>query len=130
MALLPWDAKPPWNQPHETFFSLRRSPTFLPCIAASASDLEWLPFEQSSKAGSGSSVTVPTPCAFGDLTAEGLGVVVCWPVNASMLVTPCVCPATRLSAPGVDGPKTSSKLLSLIAKCCAWFHMPVTVLPS
>src|ERR1700712_1952805 len=70
--------KPPWNQPHETLSAFIRSPMFWPLI-------EPLPDAQSSSAGSGSEIMVPFS------TPE--------PAAA-----PCVVPAIRLSAPGVDGP--------------------------
>ena len=43
---------------------------------------------------------------------------------------PWVWPLIRLIAPTVDGPKFVPNELSLIAKFCARFHRPVTVLPS
>ena len=43
---------------------------------------------------------------------------------------PPVSPETRLIAPGAEGPNVVPYELSLIAKCCASFQRPVTVLPS
>src|SRR5947209_18246195 len=76
--------KPPSNQPHVTFFEFSRSPMLRPDMLILA-----LP-EQSSKAGSGSPITVPfgTSLEFGPV------------VEAA----PCVWPLTRLIAPGVEGP--------------------------
>lgn len=102
--------KPPSNHPQLTFFAFIRSPTLVPDIVAPA-----LPLAQSSSAsgGSGSPITVPFSMPL--------------PVVG---VEPCVWPLMRLIAPTVEGPKFVLKLLSLSAKLCARFHMPVTVLPS
>src|ERR1700694_1470266 len=89
--------KPPWNQPQVTCLALSSSPMFVPLMAMVEPDEHW------SWAGSASPYTVPllvTP----DSTAG---------------VTPWVCPETRLSTPGVDGPKPVLNELSLIANRCA-----------
>ena len=104
-ARLPLEAavvgrKPPWNQPQLTPFAVSMSPTFRPVIAAPGYFVE----AQSSYAGSGSLMTVPMPLPSGLATVYASGVAVCCPVVGSTLKTPCVCPETRLSAPGVDGP--------------------------
>ena len=59
---------------------------------------------------------VPTPVVGSGLPTvlEALGATCC-PVLGSMEIPPCVLPEMRLSAPGVDGPKTLPKLLSLSA---------------
>jgi hypothetical protein len=75
----------------------RASPTLRPDIVT----VGWL--EQSSSAGSGSPITVP----FETMSGIAAG------------VAPCVCPATRLKAPGVDGPNVEPKEASLIAYRCA-----------
>src|SRR4051812_38360160 len=98
--------KPPWNQPQVTPLSLSRSPTFLPDIVA-------LPEPQSSSAGSGSPTIDES-----------------WMPPAAAGLAPCVVPAMRLSAPGVEGPNELSKKLSLSVKFWARFHSAVTVLPS
>src|SRR5579885_500817 len=87
-------AKPPSNQPQVIFLAFSRSPMFGPLIAAVA------PTEQSSNVGSRSPMTVP----FSTLLLV--------PVTTA----PCVWPEIRLSAPGVDGPNSVSKKLSLIQK--------------
>ena len=89
---------------------------FLPVSAASALVLVWLLSAQSSKAGSGSLIIVPTPLASGETTAYGSGVAVCRgfsvPVDGSIEITPCVWPETSSIAPGVDGPYAELKELS------------------
>ncbi len=76
---------------------------FLPCIAPTLMAAVWSLSEQSSKAGSASSVSVPTWFASGDETnSEELATT---PVCGSTAVIPWVWPAMRLSAPGVEGPK-------------------------
>jgi hypothetical protein len=64
----------------------------------------WLLSEQSSKAGSGSLTTVPTPLGSGDWTTDGS--LTGLPVLQFTAWMPWVWPEIRLSAPGVDGPKT------------------------
>ncbi len=105
--------KPPWNQPQVTPRAFSRSPTFLPVRAARLFDDVRFLLEQSSYAGSGSLITVPTPFASGETTAyESLTVA---PVFGSTACTPWVWPEIRLSAPGVDGPKTEPNELSDMA---------------
>ena len=45
---VPVGAKPPSNQPQETFLAFSRSPMFCPVSAARAPSVVWLPSEQSS----------------------------------------------------------------------------------
>jgi hypothetical protein len=86
---------------------------FLPDIAARLFLDVWLLSEQSSNAGSGSLMTVPTPFWSGEDTTPASVTFAC--VTGSTAVPPCVWPEIRLSAPGVDGPKVVSQELSLIA---------------
>src|ERR1700716_3394604 len=95
----PVGLKPPWNQPQVMFLAFSRSPTFLLLGDIATVGLP----EQSSNAGSGSPITVP----FDVLSGMAGG------------VAPWVCPLTRLSAPGVEGPNVVLNELSLIEKCCA-----------
>jgi hypothetical protein len=88
---------------------------FRPCMAARLLLLVWSLSEQSSYAGSGSPITVPTPSASGEWTVEGSGVSVCHDVLGSTETTPWVSPETRFSAPGVDGPYTVLNDLSFRA---------------
>src|SRR6266852_5648238 len=94
-----------------------RSPTFLPDTVI------WLTFwnlgfdaTQSSSKGRGSPMTAPVvaPPAIFPLAVAGLpfGLV-------GDRVPGKVFPATRLRAPGVDGPNVVPQEFSLIAKCCA-----------
>jgi hypothetical protein len=98
----------PWNQPQLTPLALSRSPMFLPCMTASALVAVWSLSEQSSKAGSGSLIIVPTPLASGETTVYGSGFEVCWgfsvPVAGSTEITPWVLPEITLTAPGLEGP--------------------------
>src|SRR5262249_8296414 len=92
--------KPPWNQPHVMCCLFRRSPTFVPDIAAFAA----VAIVQSSFAatGRGSPMIVPLST-----------------LPALSGVAPWVWPLIRFNAPGVDGPNVELYELSLIAKCCA-----------
>src|SRR6266508_560036 len=72
---------PPWNHPQVTPAVFRRCPMFCPDIDATS------PSPQSSNSGSGSPINVPLTTFLG-MSGEA----------------PCVCPDTRLIAPGVDGP--------------------------
>ena len=81
--------KPPWNQPHVTPRAFMRSPTLRPLIAIVGEVV----LEQSSPVGSGSLMTVPSTTVSG----------------SSAGVAPCVWPATRFSAPGVECPNTVLK---------------------
>src|ERR671937_2234783 len=91
--------KPPSNQPHVTPLAFSRSPTFL---LFGSTDLDVSRVSQMSPAGCGSPIIVPFAVTAGLVCAK-----------------PCVCPETRLIAPGLDGPKTVLKELSLIANACA-----------
>src|SRR5262245_35424877 len=104
---------PPWNQPHVMPLRFSRSPTFVPSMAPRLKVDVWLVSAQSSHAGSGSLMTVPTPAPFGDCTTKGSDVMVC--VTELTATMPCVLPEIRFTAPGVDGPNTVSNELSLIA---------------
>jgi hypothetical protein len=77
-------AKPPWNQPHVVPLALSRSPIFL---FFGSVDVVVSRVSHLSPVGCGSPMTV--------VLAVTAGLVV---------VKPWVCPATRLSAPGVEGP--------------------------
>ena len=96
---------------------------FLPLISASALAEVWSASAQSSKAGSGSLTSVPTPWASGETTVYGSGVLVCTgfsvPDVGSTEMTPWVWPETSSSAPGVDGPYVLLNEWSLSVKCCA-----------
>src|SRR5579871_1498237 len=87
-------AKPPSNQPQVRCAAFNKSPMFTPLIAAVA------PAEQSSNVGSRSPMTVPFTTF----------------LLVPVTVAPLVWPEIRLSAPGVDGPNSVSKELSLIEK--------------
>src|SRR5690349_18306552 len=92
--------KPPWNHPHVTFFAFNRSPMFLPDIEMYV--LGGARVQSSSDgSGRGSPITEPDETLPAALPA--------------VTVAPCVCPAIRFSAPGVDGPNTVPKELSLMA---------------
>src|SRR5581483_5152546 len=89
-------ANPPWNQPQVIPFAFKRSPTFLlfGSVEVVLSRVSHL-----SPAGCGSPITVR------------------FNVTAGLVVAnPCVWPEMRFRAPGVEGPKTVLKELSLIAK--------------
>ena len=87
--------------------ALSSSPTLLPDIVTNV----FLGGSQSSSAGRASPITVPKPVfasiAFTLPAAEPL-----------TTVAPQVCPATRFSAPGVDGPKVVPNELSLMENAC------------
>src|SRR5262245_24381681 len=91
--------KPPWNHPQVIPSLLRRSPTFVPDIAAFGAAAG----VQSSAKGRGSPMMVPLSTLFA----------------MSGVVAPWVWPEIKFSAQGVEGPKPVLKELSLIAKCCA-----------
>src|SRR5437764_14984824 len=95
--------KPPWNQPQVTPLAFRRSPTLRPVSATRPA----FGLEQSSSCGSGSPTTVPATTAASSPSLSSAG------------SAPCVLPATRFRAPGVDGPNPVPKELSPIAKCWA-----------
>src|SRR5215469_14338301 len=84
--------KPPWNQPQLTCLALRSLPTFVP-VSSIWPELWPPPGEQSSRYGRASPVTDPPPML---ASAPPLGA-----------IAPLVSPETRLTAPGVDGPKVS-----------------------
>src|ERR1700754_893490 len=109
---LPVGRKPPWNQPQVTPLSFSRSPMFLPSWIARLSVAVWFLSEQSSYAGSGSLITVPTPLSSGEVT-KGSDVGSC--VTDVTACVPWVWPEMRLIAPGVDGPNVVLYELSLIA---------------
>src|SRR5690349_19772341 len=88
-SLEPVGRKPPWNQPQVTLLALSRSPTLRPLTVT----IPAFGFEQSSSCGSGSAITVPAAVMTSSSSFSSAG------------SAPCVFPATRLSAPGVDGPK-------------------------
>src|SRR5216684_2327950 len=109
-------AKPPWNQPQLMRLALRRSPTLGPAILICTRDLG---LEQSSSSGCGSPITVPcgSPPATKVLPEMLALVGVGTPFTGTVAWTmPCVCPAMRLSAPTVDGPKFEPNELSFKAK--------------
>src|ERR1700732_3017179 len=95
--------KPPMNPPHVTPALLSRSPILVPPIWT------WLRvgLEQTSPIGSGSPTTVNEPSLPPSTSS---------PVPFRVLETPLVWPETRLSKPGVEGPKVVLKELSLIEK--------------
>ena len=64
----------------------------------------WSLSAQSSKAGSGSLITVPTPWLSGEASVYVPGAGTWAPVFESTSVKPWVWPEIRLSAPGVEGP--------------------------
>src|SRR5665213_4056338 len=120
LAIVPPDAlygavgvKPPWNQPHVTDCAFRRLPIFFPAIAPSGRGDVWLFPEQSSNAGSMSEVSVPTWAASAEETNGDCASTE--PPSGSTADIPWVWPATRLSAPGVEGPKVDPNELSLMA---------------
>src|SRR2546425_10654998 len=93
------------------------SPTFLPDTVI------WLTFwnlgfdaTQSSSNGRGSPITAPVVAALATLPSALAGLPFGLVGNK---VPGKVFPETKLSAPGVDGPKVVPQELSLIAKCCA-----------
>src|SRR5579883_2731489 len=90
--------KPPSNQPQVTPFAFSKSPTFL-LLGSTEADVA--PLLQTSPVGSVSLNIVPVDETAGDVVEN-----------------PCVCPETRLSAPGVDGPYVVEYESSLIAN--AW----------
>src|SRR5262249_31619823 len=104
-AFFTFNANPPINEPQLTPPSFNKSPMFLPAICT------WFRVgaEHTSPMGSGSPTTVNDP----------LPPSVSLPVPVLTCDNPLVCPATRFNNPGVDGPKTVSYELSLIAKFCA-----------
>src|ERR1700733_9975318 len=97
---------PPAKNPQETPASLRRLPMFVPSMET------FLLFEeQVSPAGSASLIRVSDP--------PPSSTKVEFSVRPVLELIPLVCPETTLRAPGVEGPKFVSYMLSLIAKCWA-----------
>src|SRR6266567_6144973 len=99
-------AKPPSNQPQVMPFRFSRSPIFLLVICTVALPVAVPPASapQSSRAGSGSPVTV---------TGEEVST---WPLAKVKADCPLpVWPEIKLIAPTVDGPKLVSKELSFMA---------------
>src|SRR5215471_442147 len=108
--------KPPWNQPQESPAALSSSPMFWP-VSATASRVE-----QSSQYGCASLVSENPPLPSAVMSALGAVGVACDGLltrKAGSVSTPPVSPATRLIAPGEDGPKVVPYELSLIAYCWA-----------
>src|SRR5713101_5394661 len=107
----------PWNQPQVMPLAFSRSPTFLPDTVI------WLTFwnlgfdaTQSSSNGRGSPIIAPVVIALAMLPDALAGL----PFGrVGNKVAGNVFPATRLSAPGVEGPNVVPQELSLIAKYCA-----------
>src|SRR5919201_1556961 len=95
--------KPPWNQPHVTPLALSRSPMFL---LLGSIEVLTSRVSQMSPAGCGAPILV----VFG---------VTAMPKAVASGEKPCVCPETRLMAPGLEGPKTVLNELSLMAKVWA-----------
>src|ERR1051326_8372501 len=96
-------AKPPWNQPHVSCLEFSRSPTFLPVIITCVR----FAIVQSSSAAGGRASPISDPP---ETMPLGL---------PAVTVRPCVVPEITFNAPGVEGPNTVEKELSLIAKFCA-----------
>src|SRR5205085_7153097 len=96
--------KPPWNHPHVIPFAFRRSPTLRPDMVT----LVLVCVVQSSSVAGGLASPINEP------------LVPTMPlVEPDTTLTPCVWPAIKFNAPGVEGPNVVPKLLSLIAKLCA-----------
>src|SRR2546427_6757887 len=110
-------AKTPLNQPQLMPLAFSSSPTFLPDTVI------WLTFwnlgfdaTQSSSNGRGSPITAPVVAALATLPSALAGLPFGLVGNK---VPGKVFPETKLSAPGVDGPKGGPQELSAIGKCCA-----------
>src|SRR5262249_56840013 len=101
--------KPPWNHPHVTWCAFRRWPVLWPVTMVTC---DAVAIVQSSSAadGRGSPMIVPI-CVVGSMA------VTLPDALPRVSIAPHVCPATRFSAPGVDGPNPVLNESSLIAKC-------------
>src|SRR5690242_15569817 len=104
---------------------------FLPIATASALVAVWFLSEQSSKAGSGSLMTVPIPFASGDFTVYESGVAVCLPVTdqrllslANFFATTVKWQATELLVKCLPGPPELEGAVPNVPRWCPqWSDM-------
>src|ERR1700678_568332 len=93
LGLMTVTSTPPWNQPQLSPAVLSRLPTLVPDNCA----LNEPALEQTSPRGSASPISVQPPCPSETSSLDGVLVAVAW-------MMPLVCPETRLTAPGLEGP--------------------------